>query len=42
MIIEIDPARQPHIRVRDDNENRVKFEVLRTSGEQGAIKNQRC
>ncbi len=37
MIIETDPTRQRHIRVRDDNETRVEFEVLGTSGEQGAI-----
>ena len=37
MIIETDPTRQHHVRVRDDDETRVEFEVLRTSGEQGAI-----
>jgi len=37
MVIEMDPTRQRHVRVHDDNENRVEFEVLRTSGEQGAI-----
>jgi hypothetical protein len=40
MVIETEPTRQRHVRVRDDNENqRVEFEVLRTSGEQGAIFN---
>ena len=37
MIIEMDPTRQRHVRVRDDNEPRVEFEVLGTSGEQGGI-----
>jgi hypothetical protein len=38
MIIETDPPGQRHVSVRDETgAERVEFEVLRTSGEQGGI-----
>jgi hypothetical protein len=37
-IIEMDPPGERHVRVRDETgTERVEFEVLRTSGEQGGI-----